>query len=139
MIIRPSPIILDLIQQHTLLATFWSLVCLILVDYIQEYNDMIAIILSWGCFDVTAVNVTAPEDQEVASVTASLTSTITDNSSVASVDSNGQVPYHILDRSGDSSSIGGDYNSIGKGSLDNKSDTDILLRSKSFTMFSDCL
>ena len=76
------------------------------------------------------MNVTGPEDQEVASVTASLTSTITDSTSVASVDSNSQVPYHILDRSGETSSIGGDFNSLGKGSADNKSETDVLLRSE---------
>lgn len=80
--------------------------------------------------NISAVNAGGPEDQEVASVTASLTSTITDSTSVASVDSNSHIPYHFLDRSADNNSLGGDYNSIGKGSLDNKSDTDVLLQCK---------
>ncbi len=76
------------------------------------------------------------EEPDRISVTASLTSTMTDSTSVASVDST-HVPYHILDQSGDSSSsVGGQ--SIGptydKASLTNKSEQEVLLESEFATL-----
>ena len=76
------------------------------------------------------LSVTIVDDPDGVSVTASITSTVTDSTSMASVDS-AHIPYHILDRSGESSSMGG---SIGPGfdksSLSNKSDQEVLLESK---------
>lgn len=77
--------------------------------------------------NVLAVHVAGPEELDRRSTTASIASTVTDSTSVASVDSSHHYPYHNLDHSGASTA----HPAADVSSLSNRSDTDGLINSES--------